>query len=141
MPSARKLQILIVEDNNSDVYLIRKAIEGANLSVDFHIVRDGQQAVQFIDEVANDPSKPCPDVVILDINLPKKAGGDVLKYMRSRQRCAQVHVIVVSTSDSEHDRQIMQQLGADTYFPKPSEFDEFMKLGDLVRNVLAREGN
>ena len=139
MPSARQLQILIVEDNNSDAYLIRKAIEGANLSVDFQIARDGQQAVQFIDALQNDPAKPCPDVVILDINLPKKGGGDVLKHMRSHSRCAQVHVIVVSTSDSERDRQIMQQLGADAYFPKPSEFDEFMKLGDLVKDVLARD--
>ena len=137
MNPSRRRQVLIVEDNQSDAYLIRRAIEGTNLPVDFHILRDGQQAVQFFDEATADPAKPCPDVVILDINLPKKPGGDVLRHIRSHSCCAQTYVIVVSTSDSERDRQIMKELGADGYFAKPSELDEFMKLGDLVKNVLA----
>jgi two-component system, chemotaxis family, response regulator Rcp1 len=123
------------------VYLIQRAIEGTSLPIDFHIVRDGQQAVQFFDQADADATKPCPDIVILDINLPKKQGGDVLKHMRSRSRCAQAHVIVVSTSDSERDREFMKGLGADGYFRKPSEFDEFMKLGDLVKGVLTRDVN
>jgi DNA-binding NarL/FixJ family response regulator len=61
--------------------------------------------------------------------------------MRSRPRCAQAHVIVVSTSDSKSDREVMKELGADGYFRKPSEFDEFMKLGELVKSVLARDMN
>lgn len=130
-----------MEDNQSDVYLIQRAIEGTNLPIDFHIVRDGQQAVQFFDRAAADPNKPCPDIVILDINLPKKQGGDVLKHMRSRSRCAQAHVVVVSTSDSERDQEVMKELGVDGYFRKPSEFDEFMKLGDLVKGILARDVN
>jgi two-component system, chemotaxis family, response regulator Rcp1 len=109
-PSSARRQVLIVEDNQSDVYLIQRAIEGTNLAIDFHIVRDGQQAVQFFDQADTDPTKPCPDIVILDINLPKKQGGDVLKHMRSRSRCAQAHVIVVSTSDSERDREVMKRL-------------------------------
>jgi DNA-binding NarL/FixJ family response regulator len=59
--------------------------------------------------------------------------------MRSRARCAQAHVIVASTSDSQSDQELLKELGADGYFRKPSEFDEFMKLGDVVKNVLARE--
>jgi chemotaxis family two-component system response regulator Rcp1 len=58
--------------------------------------------------------------------------------VRGHSRCAQVYIIVVSTSDSELDRKIMAEVGADDYFHKPSEFDEFMKLGDLVKAVLAR---
>ncbi len=112
-----------------------------HLPIDFHIVRDGQEAIQFFDRAAADPDKPCPEVVILDINLPKKPGGAVLKHIRSRSRCAQAHVIVVSTSDSEDDSEVMKELGADGYFRKPSDFDEFMKLGDLVKSVLARDMN
>jgi chemotaxis family two-component system response regulator Rcp1 len=125
-----------VEDNQSDAYLIQRAIEGTNLAVDFHVIRDGQEAINFFDQAEVDPAKPCPDIVILDINLPKKQGSDVLKHMRSRSRCAQAHVIVVSTSASEHDQELLKGLGADGYFRKPSEFDEFMKLGGLVKSVL-----
>jgi chemotaxis family two-component system response regulator Rcp1 len=123
------------------VYLIQRAIEGTNLPIDFHVLRDGQQAVQFFDQADADPGKPCPDIVILDINLPKKQGGDVLKHMRSRSRCAQAYVIVVSTSASKRDQELMKELGADGYFRKPAEFDEFMKLGDLVKGVLASDVN
>jgi chemotaxis family two-component system response regulator Rcp1 len=139
--SSARRQILIVEDNQSDLYLIQRAIESTDLPIDFHIVRDGQRAVQFFDRAEADPTMPCPDLVILDVNLPKKQGGDVLKHMRSLSRCAQARVIVVSTSDSESDRELMRQLGADGYFAKPSEFDEFMKLGDLVKGVLSRGVN
>jgi chemotaxis family two-component system response regulator Rcp1 len=140
-PSSARRQVLIVEDNQSDAYLIQRAIEGTNLPIDFHVVRDGQQAVQFFDQADADPARTCPDIVILDLNLPKKQGGDVLKHMRSRSRCAQAHVIVVSTSDSERDQEFVKELGADGYFRKPSEFDEFMKLGDLVKGVLSRDVN
>jgi chemotaxis family two-component system response regulator Rcp1 len=102
------------------------------------VVRDGQEAVQFFDQADANPAMPCPDIVILDINLPKKQGGDVLKYMRSGSRCGQARVIVVSTSASEREQELMKELGADGYFHKPSEFDKFMKLGDLVKGVLAR---
>ena len=105
------------------------------------MVRDGQQATQFFDRADADPAQPCPDIVILDINLPKKQGGEVLRHMRGRARCSRAYVIVVSTSDSERDKEIMKELGADVYFRKPSEFDEFMKLGEIVKDVLTREAS
>ena len=123
------------------MYLIQRAIEGSTVPVDIHVARDGQQAVQFFDQADADPTRSCPEIVILDINLPKIQGGEVLRYMRTRSRCAQAYVIVVSTSDSERDRELMKELGADGYFRKPSEFDEFMKLGEVVRGVLARDVN
>jgi chemotaxis family two-component system response regulator Rcp1 len=77
-------------------------------------------------------------VVILDINLPKRTGAEVLKHMRASRRCSRTQVIAVTTSDSPHDREQMAQLGADGYFRKPSGFDEFMKLGDLMKTILSR---
>jgi CheY-like chemotaxis protein len=136
--SAARRRILIVEDNPSDAYLIKRAIEGTRVPIDFYFARDGLQAIQFFDQAEADPAKPCPDVVILDINLPKKQGGDVLKHMRSRPRCARARVIVVSTSDSDSDRELMKELGVDGYFRKPSEFREFMRLGDIVQGAFSR---
>jgi DNA-binding response OmpR family regulator len=83
-----------------------------------------------------DASIPCPALVLLDINLPKKNGGDVLKHMRQSRRCAAARILVVSSSDSAQDRQQMKSLGADGYFRKPSQYDAFMELGELIKTLL-----
>jgi chemotaxis family two-component system response regulator Rcp1 len=126
-----------VEDNEADVFLILKAIEAKKLPIALHVVRDGEQAVRYFDEADGDVSAPCPTLVILDINLPKKQGSEVLKHMRRSRRCANALVIAVSTSDSARDREQMTELGANGYFRKPSEYAAFMKLGDLVKRLLA----
>jgi DNA-binding response OmpR family regulator len=112
-------------------------MEATGLPLKLSVVSDGEQAVRFFDEAAGGSDMPCPTLVILDINLPKKQGGDVLKHMRQSGTCASTFVIVVSTSDSERDREGMMNLGADGYFRKPSDFDEFMRLGDIVKALLA----
>jgi DNA-binding response OmpR family regulator len=129
--------VLVVEDNEADVFLIQEAMKKARLQLALHVVRDGEQAVQFFDRADDDPRIPCPALVILDINLPKKEGGDVLTYMRHSRKCADALVIAVSTSDSAQDRKRMTTLGADRYFRKPSEYDEFMKLGEIVKTLLS----
>lgn len=128
--------VLIVEDNESDVFLIEEAISAAKLSIPLQVVKDGDQAVRFFDRIDADPSLPCPALVILDINLPKKQGGEVLKHMRRSRRCGSAIVVTVSTSDSAADREQMKMLGAHEYFRKPSTFDEFMKLGDVIKTLL-----
>ena len=128
--------VLIVEDDESDVFLIEEAIGAANLPVTIHVVRDGDQAVQFFDRNDGDAMTPSPALVILDINLPKKRGNEVLKYMRQSQKCGKAFVIAVSTSDSVRDRELMTNLGAHGYFRKPSAYDEFMKLGDMIKALL-----
>jgi chemotaxis family two-component system response regulator Rcp1 len=128
--------MLIVEDNPADVFLIRKAIRSAKLPADLHIASDGEQAIRFFDEADADITAPCPAVVLLDINLPKKPGGQVLQHLRKSPRCGKALVITVSSSDSARDREEMTKLGANSYFHKPSEYEEFMKLGDIVKDLL-----
>jgi chemotaxis family two-component system response regulator Rcp1 len=129
--------VLIVDDNESDVFLIQEAIAATRLSLRLHVAKDGEQAIRLFDRADAQTDMPCPALVILDINLPKKQGGDVLKHMRLSRRCADALVIVVSTSDSAQDREQMRNLGANGYFHKPSAYDEFMKLGDLVKTLLS----
>jgi CheY-like chemotaxis protein len=133
-----EFHVLVIEDNESDVFLIREAVEMSKLPVVVHVVKDGEQAVQFFDRADADASAPCPALVLLDINLPKKEGGEVLKHMRQSRRCAAALVLVVSSSDSPRDRQQMKSLGADGYFRKPSEYDAFMQLGEVVKTLLTR---
>src|SRR5271154_3874252 len=134
-PTAHPRSILIVEDNSADVFLIRRAIKVANLDA-VYVVRDGEQAIRFFDEADGDEAAPCPGLVILDINLPRKQGTEVLQHMRKSRRCGGALVIAVSTSNSERDREEMAKLGANAYFRKPSHYAEFMKLGDMVKELL-----
>jgi two-component system, chemotaxis family, response regulator Rcp1 len=129
--------VLIVEDNEADAFLIREAVEATKLPVALHVVKDGEQAVRYFDRADGDDSLPCPSLVILDINLPKKQGGEVLKHMRRSRRCGNAIVIAVSTSASARDREQMTELGAQAYFRKPSEYADFMKLGEIVKELLA----
>jgi DNA-binding response OmpR family regulator len=131
-----RTQILIVEDNPADIFLIRAAIAAARIDADLHVAKDGEQAIEFFDEADGVSTAPHPALVILDINLPKKHGGEVLEHMRRSRRCANALVIVVSTSDSSQDREAMASLGADRYLQKSSNYKEFMKLGAVVRELL-----
>jgi len=113
------------------------AIEAANIRAELHSVKDGEQAVQVFDDADRHDAAPCPTLVVLDINLPRKQGGEVLRHMRQSRRCAKALVIAVSTSDSQRDREEMTSLGANRYFHKPSEYAEYMKLGDIIKELLS----
>ena len=135
-PSGEQHYILIVEDNEADAFLIEEAIRTIQLSVTIRIAGNGEQAIRIFDEVDENIGAAAPHLIILDINLPRKSGHEVLKHMRRSARCAKAHVIVVSSSDSARDRSRMAELGAEAYFRKPSEYAGFLKLGDLVSSVL-----
>jgi two-component system, chemotaxis family, response regulator Rcp1 len=123
------------------VFLIRSAIQAANIEADLHVLKDGEQAVRFFDQADGDDAAPCPVLVILDINLPRKHGGEVLQHIRKSRRCGGGLVIAISTSDSARDREDMTKLGANGYFHKPSDYREFMKLGDMARELLNADGS
>lgn len=137
-PEERKQtpHILIVEDNASDVFLIRTAIKTADLQANIHVLRDGEQAIQYFEDMDRDQMLPCPSLVILDINLPRRQGGEVLEQIRKSGRSRGSVVLVVSTSDSKDDQARMIRLGANGYFHKPSEYNEFMKLGKVIKELL-----
>ena len=132
-------QILVVEDSKTDVFLIRQAIASAQVNADLHVVSDGDAATRFFDSADADANAPCPTLVLLDLNLPKKTGDDVLRHLRSSRRCGHAAVLIVSSSDAARDREGVARLGANAYFRKPSDYSEFMKLGDVVKRLLGPE--
>jgi len=129
--------VLVIEDNKADVFLIRDALRTAGIDAHVDVVTDGEAAVKFFDRADEDPAGICPSIVILDLNLPRKRGVDVLRHMRQSQRCAGALVLVVTSSDSNQDRETALQLGANGYFRKPSAYDRYMELGDVVLQLLA----
>lgn len=139
-PSAKPWQILVAEDSSADAFLIREASEQAAFCADLHFVQNGAQAMQFIDIAERGESTFYLDLVLLDLNLPKKSGVEVLRHIRNSTRCRSAAVLVVTSSDSARDREQVEALGADGYFRKPSDYAEFMKLGMIVRDILQQRG-
>jgi CheY-like chemotaxis protein len=129
------LSIIVVEDNPADVYVIRLVIEGSGLKAAIQVFRDGEAAINFFEAVARDQGT-CPDLMLLDLNLPKLPGKEVLEFVRHHPPCQRVPVIVVSSADSLTERLDLLSSGAQGYFHKPSKLDEFMKLGELIRRLL-----
>ena len=135
------LQVLVIEDNPSDVYLIRSALACCGLTMNITVLTDGEKATHFFDEVDQNPAIKPPQLVILDLNLPRKHGTEVLEHMRLSSRSQKASVIVISSSDLQWEQEKVSKLGADAYFRKPSEFAEFLKLGDVVRQLFPRGHN
>lgn len=134
------LHILLAEDNRGDVLLIRKALQFHNIPHELHLVQDGAQAMSFIGVMGTSEDTPCPDLVLLDLNLPKVDGPEVLQEFRKHPECVSRPVIVISSSDSIKDRERMAALDVAYYFKKPSGLDEYMKLGQVILDVLKPAG-
>ena len=133
------LRILLAEDNRGDVMLVQKALEEHHLAHELRVVTDGEEALQFIHKMGTSDAMPCPDLLVLDLNLPKADGPEVLREFREHPECAETPVIVVSSSDSPRDRTRMNALGVNRYFRKPTDLEAFMELGAVVRKLLGGE--
>jgi CheY-like chemotaxis protein len=127
--------LLIAEDNLADVGLIRMALERYHLLATVHLVRDGEAAVRFVDQVERDHTAACPTLAVLDLNLPRISGDQILLRLRSSTRWSDVPVIVMSSSLSAKDRTQAMNSGATSYFSKPSDLEHFLELGALIKDV------
>jgi CheY-like chemotaxis protein len=132
------LQILLAEDNEGDVILVEQALAEHNIDHELHVVRDGDEALDYLAGMGKPEGPPCPDVLLLDLNLPKVDGPQVLQQFRKHPACTQTPVIIVTSSDAPQDRKRAKVLGANAYFRKPSDLMEFMALGTVIQEVLGR---
>ena len=132
----RVLRVLLAEDNDADAYLIRQSL--ASLPVDILLRNDGEQMMQTLDSIEAG-ALPFPDLILLDLNLPCYNGIEVLERLRAGAVCSTIPVIVVTSSDAPRDRDLTAHAQVRGYFRKPSDYDEFMRLGDLVRQVVDQE--
>lgn len=126
----------MVEDNKADEYLTRQAMAAANVLAEIHVVNDGEKAFRFIDQAEADDATLCPVLVLLDLNLPKRTGAEVLQHLRQSRKFANAPVVVVTSSDSENDQRETARLGANGYFRKPSSYAAYLEIGALARDIL-----
>lgn len=129
----------MAEDNLADALLVKQAIALEDLPLDVCILSDGEKAIDFIRSVEKTPDMPCPHLLLLDLNLPKRDGFEVLRELRSGGRCGQIPVLIITSSDSPADQNQASALGA-RYFRKPADYDEFLKLGGVLRQLLIDNG-
>jgi CheY-like chemotaxis protein len=123
--------ILLVEDNPADVLITQRALRDSGLSVELLVVRDGQEAVDYLlrqGEHAKRDGWRSPDLILLDLNLPRLNGRQVLERIRARPELKAVPVIVLTTSRRQEDVQQLYAAGANTYIEKPQEFARFVEV-------------
>jgi len=128
--------ILLVEDNPADVKITQRALRDGRMPVDLPVARDGQEAVEYLlrqGPHGADPQWRKPDLVLLDINLPRLTGFQVLERIRSTPALKATPVVVLTTSRRQEDVQQMYEAGANTYFEKPQDFNRFVEVLQLIQ--------
>jgi CheY-like chemotaxis protein len=125
---SRPIEILLVEDNPGDVRLTMEALREAKVCNRIHTVYDGMQALAFLNRVGSYVNVPSPDLILLDLNLPKKDGREVLASIKANERIRHIPVVILTTSKSEEDIVKSYELQASCYVTKPVDLDQFLEV-------------
>jgi len=124
--------ILLVEDNQGDVLLTKEAFEESGNNCQLFVVNDGQEAINFLEQISPYTRVESPNLILLDINLPKMNGHEVLKYVKSNSNLKHIPVIILTTSSSEKDISECYSNYANCYITKPNDVADFFK---IIENV------
>ncbi|HET8948918.1 MAG TPA: response regulator [Solirubrobacteraceae bacterium] len=133
LPSKCPARVLLVEDNEADVRLTREALREAVEDVRLSAVGDGEQAMRYLRREGGFADAPRPDLVLLDLNLPRKNGLEVLDEMQADRSLASIPVIVLTSSAARQDVEACYAHGANAFVVKPLELDAFMDLIGAIR--------
>jgi chemotaxis family two-component system response regulator Rcp1 len=129
-------EILLAEDNPADVYLIREALREHGVDATVRVASDGREVLQLICPDNAETAVPRLDLIILDLNLPRHDGIEILERLRGSAQLADVPVVVLTSSDSPRDQKVANQLGATCYLRKPSSLEQFLALGEILKKLL-----
>ena len=126
------VEILLVEDNPGDVRLTREALKDAKVANNLNVVNDGEQALDYLNRRGRFADATRPDLVLLDLNLPKVDGREVLASIKADSDLRRIPVVVLTTSSAEEDILRSYDLHANCYVTKPVEFDSFLKIVESI---------
>ena len=132
MQAFKPVQILLVEDNPDDVEITKRALAKSRVANELHVVRDGQDALDFVFHRGEFGAAQRPDLILLDVNLPRVNGMEVLQSIRTDERTSVIPVIMLTASDREEDVVKSYKLGSNTYIQKPVEFAKFLTALDVL---------
>jgi CheY-like chemotaxis protein len=131
-PASQAVDVLLVEDDPGDVLMTREAFEYYKISNVLHVVTDGEQALQFLHRTGDYADAPRPGLILLDLNLPRKDGLEVLAELKADPVLKVIPVVVLTTSQAEEDILRSYRLHANAYVSKPVDFERFM---DVIRQI------
>jgi two-component system, chemotaxis family, response regulator Rcp1 len=130
----RPIDILLVEDNPADVRLAREALRDRKVANTLHVLRDGEAAMAYLRREDGYADAPRPDVILLDLNLPKKDGREVLAEVKSHPVLRRIPIVVLTTSSAEADILKSYDLHANCYVQKPIEFAQFLEVVQAIED-------
>ena len=130
----KPVEILLVEDNEGDVGLIEEVFEEAKIRNNIHVAEDGEEAVLYLRGEGKFSGSPRPDIILLDLNLPKNDGREVLKEIKEDDNLKNIPVVILTTSNAEKDILRAYDLHANAYITKPLDFDQFIRAVGSIEN-------
>jgi len=128
----KPVEILLIEDNPVDVLVMRHALEEADIFNRLHVVEDGEEAMAFLGQKAEYGDAPRPDLILLDLNLPRKNGREVLAEIKQAPYLLEIPVIVLTSSDEERDITMCYQLHGNCFITKPVDMEH---LAQVVKSI------
>jgi CheY-like chemotaxis protein len=126
------VDVLLVEDDPGDILMTREAFQHHKIQNKLHVVTDGEQALQFLRQAGEYADVPRPGLVLLDLNLPRRSGHEVLAELKSDPQLRVIPVVILTTSQAEEDILRSYSLHANAYVSKPVDFERFM---DVIRQI------
>lgn len=130
--TGRFVEILLVEDNEGDVGLIEEVFEEVRVRNILHVATDGEEAILFLHGEGKFTGSPRPDIILIDLNLPKKDGREILKEIKIDDNLKSIPVVVLTTSGAEKDILRAYELHANAYITKPLDFDRFINVIEYI---------
>ncbi|MEI6312929.1 MAG: response regulator [Bacteroidota bacterium] len=128
------MNLLLVEDNPGDVRLTQEALMQNQLDLKLHVAFDGEQALDFLYKKGEHESAPRPDLILMDINIPKYSGIEVLERIKKDAALKKIPVVMLTTSDTNNDVSKCYELGANAYTIKPLDFENFINMINSIYN-------
>ena len=128
----RGIEILLVEDNPGDVRLTKEGLKDGKINNNLHVVKDGVEALSFLHKKTGYTHAPRPDLILLDLNLPKKNGREVLADIKNDDKLKRIPVVILTTSDAEEDIAKTYDLHANCYITKPVDLNQFIS---VINNI------
>jgi CheY-like chemotaxis protein len=136
----KSVKILLVEDNEGDILLTQEALEESRISNVLNVAKDGSEAIDYLEKKGAFSNELMPDLILLDVNLPKKNGHEVLQFVKSNKEFKHIPVIMLTTSSSEKDITLSYSNHANCYITKPVDANEFLaaisKIEDFWINIV-----
>jgi len=124
----KPIEILLVEDNPGDVRLTKEALKESKIINNLHVVMDGEEAMKYLLKQGEYKENPKPDIILLDLNLPKKNGREVLAEIKEKKELRYIPVVILTSSEADEDIVKTYELHANCYITKPVDLDQFSKV-------------